>query len=76
MKPDGTSQRSDGALPEDRGEGSAVRKFSESLAQLAPAQIVADPAVEPGGCRVITGFGEIDQRIESQLERIVEELTG
>ena len=53
-----------------------VEKLTDSLSQLAPAQIVADDAIDPGGCRVVTEFGEVDQRIESQLQRIVEELTG
>lgn len=40
------------------------------------AELIADPAVEPGGCRVETEFGSIDQQIRSQLKRIQEELTG
>ena len=40
------------------------------------AELVADGAIEPGGCRVDTEFGSIDQQIRSQLERIQEELTG
>lgn len=50
--------------------------IAESLKGLAPADVVADPAVTPGGCRLTTEFGEIDQQIESQLERLVEELTS
>jgi len=45
------------------------------LQQLAPAEIVADPAISPGGCRVTTEFGCVDQQIETQLARIEEELT-
>jgi flagellar assembly protein FliH len=42
---------------------------------LAPADIIADPDIRPGGCRVVTEFGMVDQQIESQLARIEEELT-
>ena len=45
------------------------------LQQLAPAEIVPDPEISPGGCRVTTEFGSIDQQIETQLARIEEELT-
>ncbi len=38
------------------------------------AEIVADPQVSRGGCIVQSEFGIIDQRFESQLARIVEEL--
>ena len=36
--------------------------------------IVADPDVSPGGCRVVTEFGVIDETYEAQLDRIAEEL--
>ncbi|MDA8745553.1 flagellar assembly protein FliH [Rubripirellula amarantea] len=54
----------------------ASGEIVESLKQLAPAKIVADASVSPGGCIVKTEFGEIDQRIESQLARLEEELTN
>ena len=38
-------------------------------------QIVADPAIPRGGCRIETRFGTIDQQFEAQLARIEEELT-
>ena len=38
-------------------------------------EIVADSSVGPGGCVVKTEFGEIDQTIEAQLDRIQQELT-
>jgi len=46
------------------------------FANLSPTSIVADPHVTPGGCRVDTQFGYIDQQLDSQLARIEEELTG
>ncbi len=54
--------------------GSQIKRLAVSLAQLTPNEIVADPSISPGGCRVETRFGEIDQQIESQLRRIEEEL--
>jgi flagellar assembly protein FliH len=54
--------------------GSQVARLAETLCQLAPSSVVADADVSPGGCRVVTKFGEIDARIESQLRRIEEEL--
>ena len=54
--------------------GSQVQQLAESICQLAPADVVADAEVAPGGCRVDTRFGEIDAQIESQLRRVEEEL--
>jgi flagellar assembly protein FliH len=54
--------------------GSQIIRLAETLSHLAPSAVVADPAVTPGGCRVKTKFGEIDQQIEAQLRRIEEEL--
>lgn len=51
-----------------------VQQLAGPLGKLAPTDIVADPEVTPGGCLVCTEFGEIDQRIESQLARIEQEL--
>jgi flagellar assembly protein FliH len=42
--------------------------------ELKHAQIVADSAVLPGGCRVTTGMGEVDADLKTQLDRIVAEL--
>ncbi len=50
---------------------SLQRQFS----QLADAKFVADAAISPGGCRVVTDYGYIDQQVESQLARIEQELT-
>jgi flagellar biosynthesis/type III secretory pathway protein FliH len=44
------------------------------LAPLAQTELVADPQISAGGCRVETRFGVIDQQFESQLARIEEEL--
>jgi flagellar assembly protein FliH len=55
--------------------GSQIERLGATLSRLAPSQVVADPAVSVGGCRVETRFGEIDEQIESQLRRIEEELS-
>jgi flagellar assembly protein FliH len=52
-----------------------VNALVQQLAGLGAAEIVADDRVSPGGCRVETGFGTIDQQFEAQLKRIEEELT-
>ncbi|EAQ82022.1 FliH/SctL family protein [Blastopirellula marina] len=44
------------------------------LRRLSPSQIVPDPALSRGSCRVETQFGEIDGQIETQLQRIEEQL--
>ena len=54
--------------------GPQIARLAETLCQLAPSSIVADADITPGGCRVVTKFGEVDQQIESQLRRIEEEL--
>jgi len=45
------------------------------MAGLGACELIADPKVTPGGCRVETAFGTIDQQIETQLQRIEQELT-
>lgn len=47
----------------------------KEFAGIGSAELIADPQITAGGCRVETQFGIIDQQIESQLARIEEELT-
>jgi flagellar assembly protein FliH len=54
--------------------GTQIQRVAETVAKLGPSEIVPDPAIGLGGCRVETKFGEIDSRIESQLRRIEDEL--
>lgn len=54
--------------------GDRVLKISQHLAQLGKVQIVADPQITAGGCRIDTEFGNVDQQIATQLERISQEL--
>ena len=52
-----------------------VEVLVKELSGLAQAEVVADAGISPGGCRVETAFGQIDQQFEAQLARIEEELT-
>ena len=61
--------------PDDhKALGKQVEILIEELSGLGEAELVADPDITPGGCRVETHFGTIDQQFEAQLERIEEEL--
>ena len=63
--------------PEDhQALGAEVRALIDTMSALGGAEVTADPAISPGGCRVETRFGTIDQQFESQLSRIEEELIG
>ena len=55
--------------------GPRVGVLIEELSGLAVPEVIADPTITPGGCRVETRFGVIDQQFEAQLARIEEELT-
>ena len=61
--------------PDDRRAlAGQVETLVAAVSPLGAAEIVADGSVTPGGCRVESRFGVIDQQIESQLKRIEEEL--
>jgi flagellar assembly protein FliH len=51
-----------------------VQTLTAEFSRVGATQVIADPRVTPGGCRVETRHGVIDQQFESQLSRIVEEL--
>ena len=54
---------------------SRAQSLIEELSAVGEAQLIADEQISPGGCRVETRFGVIDQQFEAQLARIEEELT-
>ncbi|MEX2176803.1 MAG: FliH/SctL family protein [Pirellulaceae bacterium] len=61
--------------PEDHTAlGPQAELLASQLNQISRPEIVADPAITPGGCRVETEFGAIDQQFETQLARLTEEL--
>jgi flagellar assembly protein FliH len=62
--------------PDDKA--ALERQTSQLAAAVHPtatARLVADEAISPGGCRVVTEFGSIDMQLEAQLERIEQELS-
>ena len=52
-----------------------IGRLTKELGRIGGAEILADPQITPGGCRVETLHGSIDQQFEAQLSRIEEELT-
>ena len=61
--------------PQDHSTlGHQVATIAGQVASAGTLQIVPDPNISPGGCRVETEFGSLDQQLESQLARITEEL--
>jgi flagellar assembly protein FliH len=54
--------------------GSQIDRLAATLGRLSPSQILADETITSGGCRVETRFGQVDQQIEAQLQRIEEDL--
>ena len=61
--------------PDDhRALGGQVQSLVKEMAGLAETQIEADASISPGGCRLETRFGSIDQTFEAQLARVEEEL--
>jgi len=54
--------------------GPQVEAIARQVASAGTLQIVADASVTPGGCRIETEFGSLDQQLEAQLARITEEL--
>lgn len=54
--------------------GERAQQLITRLTKVGAASILPDPVIEPGGCRVVTDFGSIDQQLGSQLKRIEEEL--
>jgi flagellar assembly protein FliH len=51
-----------------------IEAIAGRLAGIGNVQVVSDAAISPGGCRVETEFGLLDQQLESQLARLSEEL--
>lgn len=61
--------------PEDHAKlKDEVATLAESIHKAATPHIIADASITPGGCRVETKHGSVDQQIETQLARLSEEL--
>jgi flagellar assembly protein FliH len=52
-----------------------VQQIANVFSPLAAVTVAPSEAVAPGGCRVVTEFGVVDQQIETQIARIKEELS-
>lgn len=55
---------------------SQIERLVQETARLAPLEIVPDPSIARGGCRLESGHGAIDLQWETQLARIEAELTN
>ncbi len=61
--------------PDDQAAlGPQVEAIASRLGGVGNVKIVSDSGVSPGGCRVETEFGSLDQQLETQLGRLTEEL--
>ncbi len=56
--------------------GDQAQRMAAELTRLGKVDVVADPAISKGGCRVDTRHGTIDQQLQVQLARIEAELTS
>ncbi len=54
--------------------GRFLQKLTKMVPQAAGVEVLPDPEVQPGGCIVRSSHGQIDQQLESQLARLVEQL--
>jgi flagellar assembly protein FliH len=55
--------------------GKEIDACLSDLGKVGKVEVVPVESVERGGCRLLTSSGEIDQRLETQLQRIESELT-
>ena len=56
--------------------GPLAEQIIEQLRLVGQAEIIADPAIASGGCKVETDYGAIDGQVATQLARIAEELSS
>lgn len=55
--------------------GRFLQHLAKSLPQAASAEVIPDPDVKLGGCIVRSNHGLIDQQLETQLQRLVDQLS-
>lgn len=55
--------------------GRQIEELTKVFGGIAPTQIVADETLSPHGCVISTEFGTLDMQLETQLDRIAEELS-
>ena len=72
--------RSDVTIAVHPADAEAARIFAQSLIDLKEhwehVQVVEEPEVSRGGCRIQWGSGSVDAGLETQLDRIEAELKG
>lgn len=56
--------------------GEQADEIVRRMSRCSDCEITADTAIQPGGCLVETSHGQIDARLETQLNRIRDELLG
>src|SRR6185503_1971992 len=44
------------------------------IPKLGHVELTDDPSVDPGGCRVYAGGGQVDATLDEQLDRVVADL--
>lgn len=54
--------------------GRFLQQLAKSVPQAASVEILPDPEISLGGCIVRSTHGHIDQQLESQLQRLVQQL--
>lgn len=52
-----------------------IARLTKELGRIGEAELLPDPQITAGGCRIETLHGSVDQQFEAQLLRIEEELT-
>ena len=52
----------------------ALPRLALQWPSLSHVQIIEDPSIAPGGCRVFTEHGQVNADLDAQLDRIAGEL--
>ncbi len=55
--------------------GRFLQQLAKSVPQAATVEILPDPEISLGSCVVQSSHGQIDQQLETQLDRLVEQLS-
>jgi flagellar assembly protein FliH len=53
---------------------SALPQLKLAWPQLAHAELIEDASLSPGGCRIFTARGSIDADLDTQLDRVIDDL--
>jgi flagellar assembly protein FliH len=55
--------------------GRFLQQLAKSVPQAATVEVLPDPEISAGGCIVRSTHGQIDQQLETQLQRLVDQLS-